>query len=85
MVVAWTGLRQLSVGSLSVGEVDAALQSTEPGLLQLLRVGLQSTTPGNKHTCSINAISHDPAGVKTPCSLSYFWTESSSKQKRRST
>lgn len=36
VVVVWTGLRQLSVGSLSVGEVDAALQSTEPGLLQLL-------------------------------------------------
>lgn len=48
VVVVWTGLRQLSVASLSVGEVDAALQSTEPGLLQLLRVGLQSTTPGNK-------------------------------------
>lgn len=41
----WTCLCEQRAGSLPVGQVDAALQSAEPGLLQLLRVSLQGTTP----------------------------------------
>lgn len=78
------GMCVLSVGSLSVRQVDAALQSAEPGLPQDLRVGLQSAAPDG-HNFIIHQVNDTSHQSMLNMLASYFWTDSSSKQERRST